>query len=163
MTIAGRAVTIAEDNVDTDVLYPGTYLNVDDPEQMSSHLFEGLDPGLRDEMGPDTILVVGENFGAGSSREHVPLAMKASGVSCLVGKSFARIFRRNCLNLGLPLVDCPDAVAHAGTGSAVEVDFDGGVVAVEGERFEIAPMPDFMRQMVDAGGLIPWLRSRRER
>lgn len=162
MTIAGRAVTIAEDNVDTDVLYPGTYLNVDDPEQMSSHLFEGLDPGLRDEMGPDTILVVGENFGAGSSREHVPLAMKASGVSCLVGKSFARIFRRNCLNLGLPLVDCPDAVAHAGTGSAVEVDFDGGVVAVEGERYEIAPMPDFMRQMVDAGGLIPWLRSRRE-
>ena len=80
---------------------------------MSPHLFEGLDPALRDELGPDTILVVGENFGTGSSREHVPLAMKASGVSCLVGISFARIFRRNCLNLGLPLVDCPDAVARA--------------------------------------------------
>ncbi len=160
MTIAGRAVLIAEDNVDTDVLYPGAYLNIDDPEQMSAHLFEGLDPGLRDELGPDTILVVGENFGAGSSREHVPLAMRASGVSCLVGKSFARIFRRNCLNLGLPLVDCPEVVPSVRTGSRVEIDLDDGVVAVDGERYAIAPMPDFMRQMLDAGGLIPWLRER---
>jgi 3-isopropylmalate/(R)-2-methylmalate dehydratase small subunit len=152
-------VVIAEDNVDTDVLYPGSFLNVEDPELMSPHLFEGLDPSLRDEMGPDTILVVGENFGTGSSREHVPLGMKASGVSCLVGASFARIFRRNCLNLGLPLVDCPAAVAQASTGSDVVVDLDGGVVVVDGESFEIAPMPAFMRRMVDAGGLIPWLRS----
>ncbi len=160
MTLAGRAVMISEDNVDTDVLYPGAYLNIDDPEQMSSHLFEGLDPALRDELGPDTILVVGENFGTGSSREHVPLAMKASGVSCVVGKSFARIFRRNCLNLGLPLVDCPEAVERVETGSQVRIDLDEGAVAVDGERFAIAPMPDFMRQMVDAGGLIPWLRDR---
>ena len=159
MRLGGRAVTIREDNVDTDVLYPGSYLNVEDPDLMSPHLFEGLDPALRDEMGPDTILVVGENFGTGSSREHVPLAMKASGVSCLVGMSFARIFRRNCLNLGLPLVDCPDAVAHAETGAHVEVDLDGGVVTVNGDRFTSAPMPDFMRAMVDAGGLIPWLRD----
>jgi len=157
--LSGRAVAIREDNVDTDVLYPGTFLNVEDPELMSPHLFEGLDPALRDEMGPDTILVVGENFGTGSSREHVPLAMKASGVSCLVGRSFARIFRRNCLNLGLPLVDCPSAVARASTGSDVVVDLDGGVVAVDGESFAIAPMPDFMRRMLDAGGLIPWLRE----
>jgi 3-isopropylmalate/(R)-2-methylmalate dehydratase small subunit len=160
MRIAGSAVVIAQDNVDTDVLYPGTYLNIEDPEQMSAHLFEGLDPRLRDELGPDTILVVGENFGTGSSREHVPLAMKASGVSCLVGKSFARIFRRNCLNLGLPLVDCPEAVAGAAAGSRMEIDLDGGVVTVDGSAFEIAPMPDFMRRMVDAGGLIAWLRER---
>lgn len=160
MRIAGRAVTIEEDDVDTDVLYPGTYLNIEDPEQMSSHLFEGLDPGLRDAMAPDTILVVGDNFGAGSSREHVPLAMKASGVTCVVGKSFARIFRRNCLNLGLPLVECPDAVAATETGSHVEIDLDDGVVTVGGERYAISPMPDFMRRMVDAGGLIPWLRER---
>jgi 3-isopropylmalate/(R)-2-methylmalate dehydratase small subunit len=160
MRIAGTAVVIGEDNVDTDVLYPGTYLNVDDPEAMSAHLFEGLDPGLREQMAPDTILVVGENFGAGSSREHVPLAMKASGVTCLVGKSFARIFRRNCLNLGLPLVDCPDAVTAAGDGSQVEIDLDGGVVTVDGDAFEIAPMPDFMRRMVTSGGLIAWLRER---
>ncbi len=160
MRLSGRAVTIRQDNVDTDVLYPGTFLNVEDPELMSPHLFEGLDPGLRDEMGPDTILVVGENFGTGSSREHVPLAMKASGVSCLVGKSFARIFRRNCLNLGLPLVDCPDAVTRADMGAHVEVDLDGGTVAVDGDEFVIAPLPDFMRQMLDAGGLIPWLSER---
>ena len=80
-------------------------------------------------------------------------------MSCLVGKSFARIFRRNCLNLGLPLVDCPEAVARAGTGAEVVVDLDGGMVSVDGEEFAIAPMPDFMRRMVDAGGLIPWLRS----
>jgi 3-isopropylmalate/(R)-2-methylmalate dehydratase small subunit len=160
MTIAGRAVTIGEDNVDTDVLYPGEFLNIEDPAQMSAHLFEGLDPGLRDQLGPDTILVVGENFGTGSSREHVPLAMKASGVSCVMGKSFARIFRRNCTNLGLPLVDCPDAVASAGAGALVEVDLDHGTVAVEGERFDIAPIPDFMRQMLAAGGLVPWLRER---
>ena len=158
MSLAGRAVAIHQDNVDTDVLYPGSYLNIEDPELMSPHLFEGLDPGLRDELGPDTVLVVGENFGTGSSREHVPLAMKASGVSCLVGKSFARIFRRNCLNLGLPLVDCPDAVARADTGARVQVDLDAGLVTVDGEPFAIAPMPDFMRRMVDAGGLIPWLR-----
>jgi 3-isopropylmalate/(R)-2-methylmalate dehydratase small subunit len=160
MTIAGRAVALREDNVDTDVLYPGEFLNIEEPDEMSAHLFEGIDPALRDELGPGTILVVGENFGTGSSREHVPLAMKASGVSCVMGKSFARIFRRNCLNLGLPLVDCPDAVASAGTGARVEVDLDAGTVAVEGERFEIAPMPDFMRQMLDAGGLVPWLRER---
>ena len=159
MRLEGRAVAIREDNVDTDVLYPGSFLNIEDPELMSPHLFEGLDPALRDEMGPDTILVVGENFGTGSSREHVPLGMKASGVTCLVGKSFARIFRRNCLNLGLPLVDCPEAVGYAHTGSQVAVDLDDGVVEVNGARFAIAPMPDFMRQMVDAGGLIPWLRS----
>jgi 3-isopropylmalate/(R)-2-methylmalate dehydratase small subunit len=159
MLLAGRAVVVRDDNVDTDVLYPGSYLNIEDPELMSAHLFEGLDPSLRDEMGPHTILVVGENFGAGSSREHVPLGMKASGVSCLVGKSFARIFRRNCLNLGLPLVECPDGVAHASTGSEIVVDLDGGVVAVDGAEFVIAPMPDFMRRMLDAGGLIPWLRA----
>jgi 3-isopropylmalate/(R)-2-methylmalate dehydratase small subunit len=157
MRVAGRAVMIRQDNVDTDVLYPGSYLNVEDPELMSPHLFEGLDPALRDEMGPDTILVVGENFGTGSSREHVPLAMKASGVTCLVGESFARIFRRNCLNLGLPLVDCPEAVGHASTGSDVAVDLDTGVVVVDGDSFAIVPMPDFMRRMLDAGGLIPWL------
>jgi 3-isopropylmalate/(R)-2-methylmalate dehydratase small subunit len=163
MRLAGRAVVIDEDNVDTDVLYPGSFLNIEDPDLMSPHLFEGLDPALRAEMARDTILVVGENFGTGSSREHVPLAMKASGVTCLVGKSFARIFRRNCLNLGLPLVDCPEAVVHTTTGSDVVVDLDRGLVVVNGDRFAIVPMPDFMRRMVDAGGLIPWLREKAAR
>lgn len=159
MRLAGRAVTIDRDDVDTDVLYPGAYLNIEEPELMSPHLFEGLDPALRDALHPHTILVVGANFGTGSSREHVPLAMRAAGVTCLVGRSFARIFQRNCLNLGLPLVACPEAVDRARTGSAIEVDLDAGVAIVDGGRFAIVPMPDFMRRMVDAGGLIPWLRE----
>src|SRR5919199_2023118 len=111
MIIEGKAVVIDEDNVDTDVLYPGTYLSIDDPEQMKSYLFEGLDPSLRDQLDGPTVLVVGENFGSGSSREHVPHAMKAWGIRCVVGKSFARIFQRNCVNLGLPIVACPEASA----------------------------------------------------
>ena len=95
MTFEGRAIVIRQDDVDTDVLYPGTYLNVTDVAQMTQYLFEGLDPSLRDELGGDTALVVGSNFGAGSSREHVPQAMAASGVRFLVGKRFARIFYRN--------------------------------------------------------------------
>ena len=91
MIIEGAAVAIAEDNVDTDVLYPGPFLNIEDPERMRAHLFEGLDPSLRDRLEGDTVLVVGENFGSGSSREHVPQGMRASGVRCVVGRSFARI------------------------------------------------------------------------
>ena len=161
MKLAGRAVVIAQDNVDTDVLYPGSYLNVEDPSLMSAHLFEGLDPGLREQVGPGTILIVGSNFGTGSSREHVPLGMRASGVSCLVGRSFARIFRRNCLNLGLPLIDCPEAVDQAAPGSLIEVDLDGGVATVDGHAYAFSPLPAFMRSMVGVGGLIPWLRAER--
>lgn len=160
MTLTGTAVVIDQDNVDTDVLYPGSFLNIEDPDLMRPHLFEGLDPTLRDRVGPGAILVVGANFGTGSSREHVPLAMRASGVQCLVGKSFARIFRRNCLNLGLPLCDCPEAVDRATAGSRITVDIDAGAVEVDGERFAVTPMPEFMRRMLDSGGLIPWLRER---
>ena len=122
MKLEGRAVVIARDNVDTDVLYPGPYLNVTDVETMKLYLFEGLDPSLRDQLGGDTALVVGENFGPGSSREHVPQAMKAWGIQFLVGRSFARIFSRNCLNLGLPIVTCPEAVAASTPGSILRFD-----------------------------------------
>ena len=114
MSLQARAIVIPGDDIDTDVLYPGTYLNVTEVEQMTHHLFEGLDPALRDQLGGDTALVVGSNFGCGSSREHVPQAMSASGIRFLVGKSFARIFYRNCINLGLPaVVSEADAVAAA--------------------------------------------------
>ncbi|MGH2860588.1 MAG: 3-isopropylmalate dehydratase small subunit [Solirubrobacteraceae bacterium] len=161
MKLAGRAVVIAQDNVDTDVLYPGSYLNIEDPSLMRAHLFEGLDPTLRERVGPGTILVVGSNFGTGSSREHVPLGMRAAGVSCLVGRSFARIFRRNCLNLGLPLIDCPEAVDRAAADSLIEVDLDGGVATVDGHACAFAPLPVFMHSMVAAGGLVAWLRAER--
>jgi 3-isopropylmalate/(R)-2-methylmalate dehydratase small subunit len=154
--VVGRAIVIEQDNVDTDVLYPGAYLNIDDAEKMKAHLFEGLDPSLRDQFGGVTILVVGENFGTGSSREHVPQAMRASGVRCLVGKSFARIFYRNCINLGLPAVTCLEAVEAAEPGSSMSVDPATGEVRIGEKRFEAGPIPPFMLEMLDAGGLVAW-------
>ena len=158
--LEGRAVVIRQDNVDTDVLFPGQFLNITDVDKMVPHLFEGLDPTLRDQLQGPTALVVGSNFGAGSSREHVPQAMSASGIRFLVGKSFARIFYRNCINLGLPPVIAPEAVDAAQPGSHVEFDLDAGLVTVDGTPFEIAPVPDFMRDMFRAGGLVPWVRER---
>ena len=160
MKLAARAVLIPGDNVDTDVLYPGAYLNVTDVETMKGYLFEGLDPALRDRLGGDTALVVGANFGAGSSREHVPQAMKASGIRFLVGKSFARIFARNCLNLGLQVVICPAAVEAATEDSQLVFDLDAGALEVDGTAFPVPPVPPFMREMVAAGGLVEWVQAR---
>ena len=158
MIVTGRAIVIREDDVDTDVLYPGAYLNVTDVEEMTRHLFEGLDPSLRDELGGDTILVVGRNFGAGSSREHVPQAMRASGIRALVGESFARIFYRNCINLGLPAFLHADAARAARPGSTVEVDTDGRIT-VDGSEFATPPLPAFMQDLLERGGLEPWVRA----
>ena len=159
MRIEGRALKIEGDNIDTDVLYPGSFLNIDDPAQMKAYLFEGLDPGLRDELRPGTILVVGENFGCGSSREHVPLAMKAWGIGAVVGQSFARIFYRNCINLALPIVVCPEGAKSARSGSHVSIDSDGSVT-VDENTFRAPPTPDFMQEMISSGGLVPWARRR---
>jgi 3-isopropylmalate/(R)-2-methylmalate dehydratase small subunit len=156
--IEGRAVVIDGDNVDTDVMYPGAYLNVEDPEKMKAYLFEGYDPALRDQLGEDAVIVTGWNFGIGSSREHVPLAIKAWGVRCVLGKSFARIFRRNCVNLGLPALACPEAAEAARPGSSIRVDVRSGAVAVDGESFRAEPVPGFVLELQDAGGLVPWAR-----
>jgi 3-isopropylmalate/(R)-2-methylmalate dehydratase small subunit len=160
--IAGPAVIVPGDNVDTDVLYPGAYLNIDDPAETKPHLFEGLDPKLCDLLRPSCVLVVGDNFGSGSSREHVPLAMKAWGVGCVLGRSFARIFHRNCINLGLPVMTCPDAVEVATSSSVIRVDSDAGVVEVDGRTFDVPPVPQFMRALIEAGGLVSWTRDRLE-
>jgi 3-isopropylmalate/(R)-2-methylmalate dehydratase small subunit len=158
--IEGPAVLVEGDNIDTDVLYPGSFLNIDDPAAMKPYLFEGLDPSLRRRLTPSCVLVVGDNFGSGSSREHVPLAMKAWEVGCVLGRSFARIFHRNCINLGLPVVTSPDAAAAARAGSPVRIDTDEGVVEVSGASFDIAPIPAFMVEMIDSGGLVEWVRHR---
>jgi 3-isopropylmalate dehydratase small subunit len=163
MSVHARAVVIPGDDIDTDVLYPGTYLDVTDVEQMTDHLFEGLDPALRDRLGGDTALVVGSNFGCGSSREHVPQAMRASGIRFLIGTGFARIFYRNCINLGLPAVVSEAAVAAAGDDSTVELDLEEGSVLVDEERFALNPVPPFMREIFAAGGLIPWVLMQRQR
>jgi 3-isopropylmalate/(R)-2-methylmalate dehydratase small subunit len=159
MKLQGRAVVIRQDDVDTDVLFPGQFLNITDVDKMVPHLFEGLDPSLRDHLDGDTALVVGSNFGTGSSREHCPQAMKASGIRFLVGKGFARIFYRNCINLGLPPVVAPEAVDAARAGSAIELDLDAGTVTVDGAAFAIAPVPAFMQDMFRAGGLEAWVRG----
>jgi len=160
MTIEGRAVVIDADDVNTDVLYPGPYLNIDDPEQMKHHLFDGLDPSLRDRLGGDTILVVGANFGGGSSREHVPLAMRAWGIRAVVGKGFARIFARNAINLGLPVITCPAAVAAARPDVPIRIDPEQGRVEVAGRGFDATPLPPFIIDMMRRGGLVPWVRGR---
>jgi 3-isopropylmalate/(R)-2-methylmalate dehydratase small subunit len=158
--VEGKAVVIPEDDVDTDVMYPGARLNIEDPEEMKPYLFEGYDPSLREQLSGDTVLVTGANFGIGSSREHVPQAMKAWGVRCVVGKSFARIFHRNCINLGLPIVSCPEAADAATPGSHVRVDTDTGEVEVDGRSFRAGAMHPFTIEMVSEGGLVPWARRR---
>lgn len=160
MILEARAIVISPDDVDTDVLYPGAYLNVTDVATMTGHLFEGLDPALREQLGGDTALVVGDNFGSGSSREHVPQAMAASGIRFLVGRSFARIFARNSLNLGLPVVICPEAVEVAVPGSKLVLDLDAGRLSVDEASFPVPPFPPFMRELLDAGGLVGWVRDR---
>ena len=160
MIIEGRAVVIAGDDLDTDVMYPGAYLNIDDPEQMKPYLFDGFDPSLRDELGDDAIIVTGANFGIGSSREHVVQAMKAWGVQGVVGKSFARIFRRNCVNLGLPVLECPDAAEAARAGSRVRVDTETGVVDVDGQSFQAQPIPELVLELQASGGLVAWAQRK---
>ena len=159
MIVECRAVCVPGDNIDTDVLYPGPFLNITDPEQMKNHLFEGLDPGIRALLGGDTVLVVGDNFGAGSSREHVPVSMKASGVRAVVGRSFARIFYRNCLNLGLLAVSSPTAVAATVPDSRIRIDPTRGEVVVDGVAHSAQSLPPFIREMVELGGLVEWSMS----
>lgn len=162
MIVEGPAVVLTGDNIDTDVLYPGAYLNIDDPREMSAHLFEGIDASFQERLSPGCVLIVGANFGTGSSREHVPLAMKAFEVGCLIGVSFARIFYRNCINQGLPTVVCPDAAKTVGDGDELRIDLDAGRISVGERKFDTAPVPRFMRDMLSLGGLVQWGRARLE-
>jgi 3-isopropylmalate/(R)-2-methylmalate dehydratase small subunit len=158
--VEGRAVLIPGDHVDTDVMYPGRYLNVDDPEEMKRHLFDGYDPSLRDQLGEDAILVTGRNFGIGSSREHVVQALVAWGVRAVVGASFARIFRRNCVNLGLAAIEAPEAATAARPGSRIRIDTATGEVDVDGTRYYAPPMAPLVGELQAAGGLVAWTARR---
>jgi 3-isopropylmalate/(R)-2-methylmalate dehydratase small subunit len=157
--VAGKAVVIDQDDVDTDVMYPGRFIGILDDAEMATHLFEGLDPSLRDQLVGDTILVAGSNFGTGSSRENVPAAMRAAGIRCVVAKSFARIFHRNCINLGVPAVACAEAVDAARPGSQIRIEIETGSIDVDGRVFRAAAMPAFMVELLNAGGLAPWIRG----
>lgn len=160
MKLEGAAVVIDLDNVDTDVMYPGRFLGILDDSEMATHLFEGLDPSLREQLVGATILVAGANFGTGSSRENVPAAMRAAGIRCVIAKSFARIFQRNCFNLGLPAIACSDAVAATSPGSPISVDVESGTIAIDGRSFQATALPPFMVELIGHGGLAPWIRAR---
>lgn len=162
LTILKGKVHKYADNVDTDVIIPARYLTATLPEELAKHCLEDLDPDFVNKVRPGDILVAGENFGCGSSREHAPLSIKAVGVSCVVAKSFARIFFRNSINIGLPVVECPEMAALSETGDEMEVDLAHGTLRNLTRKAEVKvpPFPDFIRSLVAQGGLVNSVRSR---
>ena len=156
--ISGVAHKVGDD-VDTDQILSGRYLSLTDPAELARHVFESVDPGFVDRVRPGDLLVAGRNFGAGSSREHAPLGLKALGISCIVAASFARIFYRNAINLGLPIVICAAAAATVSGGEQVGVDLDSGQVHVANQTFQVTSFPPFLQELISKGGLVPWVRD----
>ena len=149
-------------NVDTDVIIPARYLNVSDPLELARHCMEDIDAQFVKKVKPGDIIMADTNFGCGSSREHAPLAIKASGVSCVIAKSFARIFFRNAINIGLPLLECTECVEKTKAGDTLEVDLATGKIVnlSNGLVFTAKPYPDFMSELIKAGGLINYTKNR---
>ncbi len=148
------------DNIDTDVIIPARYLNSSDPAELAKHCMEDIDKSFIGNVKPGDIIVGRKNFGCGSSREHAPLAIKAAGVSCVIADTFARIFYRNSINIGLPIIECPEAAEAIAAGDEVEVDFDAGTIRdlTTGATFQAQPFPPFMQKIMAAGGLMNTLR-----
>lgn len=144
------------DNVDTDVIIPARYLNTSDHKELASHCMEDLDKTFVSRVQSGDIITAGQNFGCGSSREHAPIAIKASGISLVIAKSFARIFYRNSINIGLAIVECPEAVDGISEGDKVEADLDNGIIRnlTTGQEFKTAPFPEFVQKIIENGGLI---------
>lgn len=161
MKVSGKTHKYS-DNVDTDVIIPARYLNTPDAQELAKHCMEDIDAGFAARVRPGEIIVAGRNFGCGSSREHAPLAIKACGVACVIAATFARIFYRNALNIGLPILECPEAAAAIKAGDTVSVDFDTGVITDEttGQTFRGEPFPPFMQELIAAGGLAAYRRAR---
>jgi len=157
------AVFVAPDNVDTDVIIPAKYLNRSDPEYLGAHCLEPLDERFSARIAKGDVIVAGRNFGCGSSREHAPVAIKAAGISCVVAESFARIFYRNAINIGLPLVELPGAAKAFAAGDRILVDLEAGAVRnlTRGQEHRIHPYPAFLQSIIAAGGLVPFIRARR--
>ena len=144
------------DNVDTDVFIPARYLNTSDHKELASHCMEDLDTTFVTRVQTGDIMVAGQNFGCGSSREHAPIAIKASGISLVIAKSFARIFYRNSINIGLAIVECPEAAEEISEGDKVEADLDNGIIRnlTTGKEYKTAPFPEFIQKIIQNGGLI---------
>jgi len=144
------------DNVDTDVIIPARYLNTADHKELASHFMEDIDPDFVKNVQEGDIIVATENFGCGSSREHAPISIKASGVSCVIASTFARIFYRNSINVGLPILECKEASEKIEKGDKVEVDFNTGLITnvTKGETYQAEPFPEFIQNIINAGGLL---------
>ncbi|MFA5676151.1 MAG: 3-isopropylmalate dehydratase small subunit [Christensenellales bacterium] len=143
-------------NVDTDVIIPARYLNTSDDKELASHCMEDIDAGFVKTVREGDVIVAGTNFGCGSSREHAPIAMKVSGISCVIAETFARIFFRNAINIGLPILECPEAVHGTQAGDELDIDLESGTIRniTRGKTFKAEPFPPFMKRIIDAGGLI---------
>ena len=151
------------DNVDTDVIIPARYLNIADPKELSTHAMEDIDADFVKNMHPGDIVVATRNFGCGSSREHAPLVLRENGVSCVIASSFARIFYRNAINIGLPILECPAASEAINEGDVVAINFDTGVITDEttGQTFQAAPFPPFIQKIIADGGLMKSIKNKK--
>lgn len=160
-TLRGRAHKYGK-NVDTDVIIPGKYCNIIDPVELGKHALEGLDPQYTSKMTSGDIIVADTNFGCGSSREVAPIAIKGSGTSAVIAKSFARIFYRNALNIGLPIFESAEAVDGIENGDEIEIRPEAGIIrnVTKGKEYRAAEFPPFMRSLIDAGGLVPYVEKR---
>ncbi len=150
------------DNIDTDVIIPARYLNSSDPKELATHCMEDIDKEFVNKVSEGDIIVADKNFGCGSSREHAPIAIKAAGVSCVIAKTFARIFYRNAINIGLPIIECEEAAADIKDGDTVKVDFDSGVITnvTTGKTYQGQAFPEFMQKIIASEGLVNYINSK---
>ena len=150
------------DNVDTDVIIPARYLNSSDPKELATHCMEDIDKEFVSKVKAGDIIVASKNFGCGSSREHAPIAIKANGVSCVIAETFARIFYRNAINIGLPIMECPEAAKAINAGDTVSINFDTGEIVDEitGQTFKGQPFPEFMQKIINSEGLLNYIKNR---
>ena len=158
MKVKGKAFKYGA-NVDTDVIIPARYLNTAVAEELAVHCMEDIDPSFVDQVKPGDVIVAGANFGCGSSREHAPVAIKASGISCVIAPSFARIFYRNAINMGLPILESAEASAAVAAGDILEIDFDSGTInnLTQNESYQAKPFPEFIKQIIAADGLVGYI------
>jgi 3-isopropylmalate/(R)-2-methylmalate dehydratase small subunit len=163
MNFKGKAFKYG-DNVNTDEIIPAQYLNSSDPEWLAAHCMEDLDAGFIDEKKPGDIIVARKNFGCGSSREHAPISIKTADISCVIADSFARIFYRNAINTGLPIIECSEAAADIERGDEIEVDMDSGTIKNlrTQKTFSFEPMPDFAQEIIAAGGLMKYVMKNKK-
>lgn len=150
------------DNVDTDVIIPARYLNTSDPKELAEKCMIDIDADFTKRVKPGDIMVAGKNFGCGSSREHAPIAIKASGISCVIAENFARIFYRNAINIGLPIIECKDASEDIDSGDQVEIDFDSGIIynRTKQKQYQGQAFPEFMQKIIKSEGLINYIKSK---